>query len=85
MDGIEKLLDLRRLKAREGHIKVRILQVGDQIRQQLLVPFARDLIERDVQRLLLLLVNVNDDAVDFLIAQIREDCGALVSRHDGHV
>ena len=78
LDGIEKLLDLRRLKAGEGHIKVRILQVSDKVSQQFLIPFASDLIEGDVQRLLLPLVNVNDDAVNFLIAQIREDCGALV-------
>ena len=68
MDGIEKLLDLRRLKASERHIKVRILQICDKVSQQLLVPFASDLIERNVERLLLLLVNVNDDTVDFLIA-----------------
>ena len=45
MDGIEKLLDLRRLKASEGHIKVRILQVGNKVSQQFLIPLASNLIE----------------------------------------
>ena len=71
MDFGEKLLNLRSLKTRQVSIEIHTLQIHQQVSQQLLIPCTRDLIQRNVQRLhLMLIFNMNHYTLNFCISQI---------------
>ena len=82
----EKLLDLWCLEARQVDVEVDALQIDDEVSQELFVPGTCDFVERDVECLdLMLILDMDDDTLDFFIAQVLEDRQTLMSADDGHV
>ena len=79
---LEQRVDLRRLKAGEGHIKVGPLEVGDEQGQLVLVPLAGDFVEGDVERLLLLAVHLHHHALHLGDTHVQQHLQPLVSAHD---
>ena len=83
MDFGEQVVHLRSVKAGRAEIITGKLQVGQQIRQRFRLPFADRLVERDVQRLLVLRVfDMHRHAVDFLYALRDQHLIPLVAAHD---
>ena len=85
MHGIEKLFDLRRFKARDADIKIRIFKVFNKVSQEFLVPFARNFIKGNIECLLLGLVDIDHDTFHFRVSEVCKDRGSLVSSDNGHV
>ena len=85
MHGIKKLFDLRRFKARDADIKIRIFKVFDKVSQEFLIPFARNFIQGNIERLLLGLVDIDHNAFHFRVSEVCKYRDSLVSSDDGHV
>ena len=85
MHGIKKLFDLRRFKARDADIKIRIFKVFNKVSQEFLVPFARNFIKGNIECLFLGLVNIDHDTLHFRVPEVCKDRGSLVSSDNGHV
>ena len=85
MHGIKKLLNLRRFKARDADIKIRIFKVFNKVSQKFLVPFARNFIKRYIECLFLGLVDIDHDTFHFRVSEVCKDRGSLVSSDNGHV
>ena len=77
--GLEKVVDLGRIKTGEGNIKVLALQVSDQQGQLVFIPIAADFVQSDVESLLLGLVHFNDHTVNLGDAKVDEDLEPLVA------
>ena len=60
----EQRIQLRCVEAGQGHIEIRTLQIGDQKGEFVFVPFAVDLVQRDVERFFFLFAHFHDDAFD---------------------
>ena len=83
MDLIEQGLDLRRIEAGEARVKIGILDILEQIGQQVFIPCAGDLVERDVQRLFIRRVlDVHHNAVHLGRAFSLQHLEALVTADD---
>ena len=82
---VEQGLNLRRVKTREPQVEAAVLDVLQQIRQEVIVPRAGDLVEGDVQRLLAGLVDVHHSAGHFGVAKAHGHGQTLVTADDGHV
>ncbi|MPN03465.1 hypothetical protein SDC9_150695 [bioreactor metagenome] len=61
---LEQVINFSGVEARERHIKVSALQICNEQSQFVLVPFARDFIQGDIERLFLFSVHLDNDAVD---------------------
>ena len=85
MDLIEQLLYLRRFKSRKPCIKIRILQILDQISKQFFVPCTRNFIQGNIQGLFLLLVKIHYRTGDFRITQSLCNRYPLMSANNRHV
>ena len=75
----EQILQLLRIKAGEGDVEVRALQVSDDQSEFFCIPFAADLVQGDVERLFLLGVHVNDHDIHLGDAHVRQHLQALVA------
>ena len=83
MDFGEQVVHLRSVKAGRAEVIPGKLQVGQKIRQRFRLPFADRLVERDVQRLLVLRVfDMHHHAVDFFYALRDQHLIPLVAAHD---
>lgn len=79
----EQVVDLRRVKAGRAEIVAGGLEVGQQVSQRHRLPFADRLVERDIERLLILRIfDVNDHAVDLRRALSDQHLIALMAPHD---
>ena len=82
---IEKLLDLRRIKAGLSEVEVAVLNVLQQFSQKALVPCAGDLVERNVQRLFSDLVDVHHRTGYLGVSERHRYGQSLMPADDGHV
>ena len=85
VDVRKERIHLRRVKACVVQVIVRVLQIGQKVSQQLFVPFAGDLVERDVQRLFTGLIHIDHRAGNLGISQVDGDVEPLVAADDRHV
>ena len=82
----EELLDFRCFKARQVDVEVDALQIDDEVGQELFVPGTRDFIERNVERLdLMLILDMDNDTLDFFVAQILQYGQTLMPADDRHI
>ena len=82
---IKERLDFWRIKAGLPQVKVRLLDVFQKIRQQVLIPGAGDLVERNVERLFAGLVNIHHRTGHLGKAQVHRHSESLVAADDCHV
>ena len=75
----EQIIQLLRLKAGEGDIKVSTLQICNHKSQLVRIPFAADLVQGDVERFFFFRVHIDDNNIDLGNAGIDEHLQALVA------
>ena len=75
----EQIFQFLRVKAGEGDIEVRALQVGDDQSELFRIPFTADLVQGDVECLFLLGIHVNDHDIHLGDAHVRQHLQALVA------
>jgi hypothetical protein len=79
---LEQVVDLGRIEAGERYVEVLALQIGDEQCQLVLVPFAADLVQRDVEGLLLVLGKLHNHALKLGVPRVPEDLQPLVAPND---
>ena len=65
----------------QRYVIVAPVQVAQKVGKEVIVPFAADFIERDIERLFFALVEVYNNAVDFGVAEVFHHFEPLVSTH----
>lgn len=72
--------------ASKVYIEIDALQINDEVGQELFVPGTCDFVERNVERLdLMLILDMDNDTLDFLVAQILQYGQTLMPADDRHV
>ena len=85
MELIEQRIDLRRIKACLTEIKVAVLDILQEFCQQRIIPSTGNLVQRNVQRFLPDLINIDNSTRDFGVAKIHGHRQSLMSADDRHV
>lgn len=82
----KELFHFRCFKARQVDVEVDALQINDEVGQELFVPGTCDFVERNVERLnLMLILDMDNDTLDFFVAQILQYGQTLMPADDRHV
>ena len=79
IEGIQKLVHFGGVEAGHGDVKLAAVEICQQGRQLVLVPFTLNFVEGEVQRLFAHIVQIDDDAIDLGIAKVLHDRQALVA------
>ena len=85
IDVGKKLIHFRCVKAGIVKVIIRVLQIGQKVSQHLFIPFASDLVKRDIQSLLPGLVHIDYRAGYLGVAKLHGNRQSLVSADNGHI
>ena len=70
MKCVQQLVHLGGIKACQRYVELATIKFSQQCGQLILVPFTLNFVERNVQRSLLHVVNVDDHTVDLCISKV---------------
>lgn len=77
--SVHEFVDLCRFKTCEGYIDFAAVQLREQVRQLILIPFTLDFVQRHIERLLAFFVQFHDDAGDLGMTQVFQHLQSLVA------
>ena len=81
----QELLQIHRLKAGKGQVEVLRFQFTEQCRQQVVIPRAGDLVERDVEGFFPGLIHIHHGTGHFGVAKLHRNTQSLVSPDNCHI